>query len=166
MNNLALPKTQDTVQKSSRFRWLASVLIVLLVIAPAGIYSWRYLYNPCEVSAVEEASTFLVNQLNMYDAIYQVATAAPRTALPHPVNLLQQIFMDTQEIGVPACMETAKIELLNYMGTVISGFQAYRAGEADTTIRDLIRQSDAQYANFKAELKAVKKCAPFCAPWD
>jgi len=72
--------------------------------------------------------------------------------------------MDTQEIVVPACMQTAKNELINYMGTVISAFQAYRAGEADATIRGFIKQSDTQYANFNAELKAVNKCAPFCLP--
>lgn len=46
----------------------------------------------------------------------------------------------------------------------ILAFQAYRAGEADATILDLIRQSEAQYANFKTELKEVNKCAPFCIP--
>ena len=50
------------------------------------------------------------------------------------------------------------------MGTVISAFQAYRAGEADLTIRGLIKQSDGQYASFKAALKEVNKCAPYCLP--
>jgi hypothetical protein len=164
MDNPALLETQGTVQKSSRFLLPASALIVLFIVAAVGIYAWYFLYNPCEVNAVKEASAILVTQRKTYDGVFQVATTASRTSPDHPVYTLKQIFMDTQEIAVPACMQTAKHELINYMGTVISAFQAYRAGEADATIRDLIKQSDAQYSNFKAELKAVNKCAPFCIP--
>ena len=115
MDNPAQIKTPGTVQKSKRFLWLASILIVLLVIAPVGIYSWRYLYNPCEVEAVKEASTILVTQLTTYDGVFQVAATASRTSPDHPVNTLKQIFMDTQEINVPACMRTAKNELINQL---------------------------------------------------
>jgi len=128
------------------------------------MYAWIFVYNPCEVEVVKETSTMLVTQLTMYDGVFQVAATASRTSPDHPVNTLKQIFMDTQEIPVPACMHTAKNELLNYMGAVISAFQAYRAGEADATVRGWIKQSDAQYTNFQAALKAVNKCAPFCLP--
>jgi hypothetical protein len=153
---------QDPVQKSSRVRWLAGALIVLIIIAPLSLYAWRYLYNPCEVEAVKEASTFLTTQLNFYDRVYQVASTASRTAPYHPVEELKQIRMDTEELTVPACMQTAKKELIHYMGTVILAFQAYRAGEADTAVLELIRQSDVQYGNFKTELKAINECAPLC----
>jgi len=155
---------QKPVQKSNRFVWFASALIVLLIFSAAALYAWIFVYNPCEVEVVKETSTMLVTQLTMYDGVFQVAVTASRTSPDHPVNTLKQIFMDTQEISVPACMQTAKNELLNYMGTVINAFQAYRAGEADATVRGWIKQSDAQYTNFQAELKAVNKCAPFCLP--
>jgi hypothetical protein len=164
MNNPAQPKSQEPVQKSNRLLWPAGALIGLLIVAAAGTYAWYSVYNPCEVNAVKEASAILVTQLKTYDGVSQVAATASRTAPDHPVNTLKQIFMDTQEVIVPACMQTAKNELINYMGTVISAFQAYRAGETDATILSLIKQSDAQYGNFKAELKAVNKCAPFCIP--
>jgi hypothetical protein len=48
------------------------------------------------------------------------------------------------------------------MGTVILAFEAYQAGEADAAVLDLIRRSEAQYVNFKGELKAVGDCAPLC----
>ena len=155
---------QDPVQKASRVRWLVGILIVLIIIMPVSIYAGSYLYNPCEVEAVKEASTFLTAQLNSYDRVYQVAVTATRTAPDHPVNALKQILMDTQQLPVPTCMQTAKKELINYMGTVILAFQAYRAGEADTTVWDLIRQSNVQYTNFKTELNAINKCTPFCIP--
>lgn len=164
MANPASLKSKEPGQKSNPIRWVAGVFIVLLLMAPVAIYAWRYLYNPCEVEAVKEASDFLVIQLKSYDGVYQVATTASRTSPDHPVNTLKQILMDTQEVVVPACMKTAKNELLNYMGTVILAFQAYRAGEADTAVVDLVKQSDAQYAEFSAELKAINKCAPFCFP--
>jgi len=159
-------ETLETVRKTSRFLLPASVLIVLLTVAAGGMYAWYYWYNPCEVDAVEEASAFLVGQMNTYDAAYQFATTSSRTALTRPVNVLRQIFMDTKEVAVPACMQTAKNELLNYMGTVISAFQAFMVGETNTTIRGLVDQATTHLNNFTTELDAINKCAPFCAPWD
>ena len=162
MDNTAQRTSQEPSHRSVRFRWLAGTLIVLMIVAPISIYAWRYLYNPCEVDAVKEASTILGTQLTMYDGVFQVAVTASRTAPDHPVNTLKQIFMDTQEVVVPACMKTAKNELMSYMGSVIGAFDAFRAGETDATVMGLIRQSDGQYANFRKELKAVNKCAPYC----
>lgn len=164
MDTPAQSKSQDAVRNPRRFRWLAGALIVFLLVATAGTYTWYGVVRPCEVNAVREASDFLTRQLKTYDHVYQVAVGASRTSPEHPVNLMKQIFMDTQQIIVPACMQTAKNELINYMGTVISAFQAFRAGEADATVLGLVKQSDAQYINFHAELKAVNKCAPFCIP--
>ena len=164
MDTPAQSKSQDAVRNPRRFRWLAGALIVFLIVATAGTYTWYGVFRPCEVNAVRDASDFLTRQLKTYDHVYQVAVAASRTSPEHPVNLLKQIFMDTQQIIVPACMQTAKNELINYMGTVISAFEAFRAGEADATVLDLIKQSDAQYMNFHAQLKEVNECAPFCFP--
>jgi hypothetical protein len=61
-------------------------------------------------------------------------------------------------------MQTAKSELVNYMGTVIRAFLAYGAGETNATVSDLIDQSNVYYGNFNAELDAVNECAPFCFP--
>jgi hypothetical protein len=61
-------------------------------------------------------------------------------------------------------MRTAKNELIDYMGTVIRAFQAFGAQEADSTVRDLIDQSEMHYDDFKMELDAVRECAPFCIP--
>jgi len=164
MDNPAQLKSQNTVQKSSRFLLPASALIVLLIVAAVGTYTWIYLYNPCEVDAVKEASAFLVSQLKSYDHAYQFAATASRTSLVRPVGTLQQILVDTKEVDVPVCMQTAKNELINYMGTVIRAFRAFGVGEEDATIRDLINQSDTHYGNFTTELEAVNKCAPFCIP--
>ncbi|MEO8354574.1 MAG: hypothetical protein ABI621_01540 [Chloroflexota bacterium] len=166
MENPPPLETPQTIQKAKRFLLPASVLIVVLIIAAAGIYTWMYLYNPCEVSDVEDASAFLVSQLKTYDASYQFAATVYRVGLTRPVNDLQQIFMDTQAVAVPACMQTAKKELLHYMGAVISAFQAYMQEETEPKIRGLLNQSNTHYDNFTTELEAVKECAPFCAPWD
>jgi hypothetical protein len=164
MDNPPHHETPEPVQKARRFLFPAGALLMLLIIAAVGTYSWFFLYKPCEVNAVQEASATLVSQLNFYDRVYQVATNASRTSLVRPVATLQQILMDTQQITVPVCMQTAKNELINYMGTVIRAFQSYAAGEPDVAILDLLKESDAQYANFKAEMDAINKCAPFCFP--
>ena len=161
MSNAALPETQATMQKSSRFPWRAA-LIVLLLVTGAGAYTWFNLQRSCEVQAVEEASALLVVQTKRYDDVYQVATNAFQTSIDPPVLTLQQIFMDTQEVVVPACLQTAKKELINYMGTVIRALRAYAAQETEATIRDLVTQSNRHYGNFFTELDAVKECAPLC----
>jgi hypothetical protein len=164
MDNAAQPSLRQPVQRSKRILWLASALVVLLLAAAAGIYTWFFVYNRCDVEAVQDASAFLTGQLNTYDQLYQVATTASRTSPDHPVNTLKQIFMDTQQVAVPACMGTTKKELINYMGSVISAFQAYRSGEADAVVVELIKQSNVQYEHFQVELEAVNKCAPYCLP--
>jgi hypothetical protein len=166
MENPTPLETPELIQKTSRFLLPASALILLLIVTAVGMYTWYYLYNPCEVNAVKDATAFLISQRNSYDNAYQFAATASRTSLDRPVNTLKQIFMDTKEVVVPACMQTAKNELINYMGAVIRAFQAFGAQEADATIRDLVNQSDTHYENFTTELEAVNKCAPFCAPWD
>lgn len=164
MDDPTLLETHEPGRKSSRFLWLANALIVLLIVAAVGAYTWFFIYNSCEADAVKEASAILISQLNFYDRVYQVATNASPTSLVRPVDTLQQILMDTKQVDVPACMQTAKNELINYMGTVIRAFQAYASGEANATVVDLIDLSNAHYGNFSMELEAVNKCAPFCFP--
>jgi hypothetical protein len=97
--------------------------------------------------------------------VYQVATNAFQTTLEAPVLTLQQIIMDTQEVPVPACLQTAKTELIAYMKTVVRALRAYAAQEANATVTDLIAQSNQHYGNFFTELKAVNECAPVCLPY-
>ncbi|HSJ86051.1 MAG TPA: hypothetical protein VK909_02500 [Anaerolineales bacterium] len=162
MENSALPLVPDGEKKTSRFGWLAAILIALLILVPASVYAWRYFYNPCEVDAVKDASAFLVIQLKSYDHLYQVASTASQTSYEPPVLVMQQVQVDTQEIEVPACMRTAKNELISYMNTVIRAFRAWGAGEKDATVTDLLTQSDDHYDKFYDELDAIKKCAPWC----
>ena len=152
------------MEKSNRFRWLAATLTALIFLAAVSTYAWVYRWNPCEEQAVKEASAFLTAQLAMYDGQYQFTTTVYRSGLDAPVYKLQQIFMNTQAVEVPACMQSAKNELLDYMRTVIRAFDAFGAGEEDTTIRELIDQANTHYDNFNAELEAVDRCAPFCLP--
>ena len=166
MDKPARPQSQEPLQRSNRFRLWVTIVIVSTILLAAGTYTWYFRVNACEVSAVAETSTFLSTQLKTYDAAFQFATTVYRTGLSRPVNDLQKIYMDTQELDVPACMQTAKKELLNYMGAVISAFQAYMEEEPDPTIRGYLDQSNTYYDHFRRELEAVKECMPYCAPWD
>lgn len=144
--------------------WLASLFMIFLLAAGIGTYTWYTLIRPCDVNFVEKASISLIRQRDRYDHSYQFATSASADAIVRPVAELQQILMDTQEVVVPACMHSSKEELLSYMGTVISAFDAYGAQESDSTVRELIVQSEVHYDNFAAQLEAVNNCAPFCLP--
>jgi len=150
------------MQKSSRSSIPAIVFIVFLLVAAVSTYALNSLRNSCEVTFVQNASALLLSQMQRYNDIYQVATSASPDSAVLPVTMMQQILMDSKDVDVPACMQTAKDELIDYMGTVIRAFLAYSQREADTTVSDLIAQSDTHYGNFYAELEAVKECAPLC----
>jgi hypothetical protein len=81
-----------------------------------------------------------------------------------PVSVLKQVLMDTQQVAVPACMQTAKGELLHYMRTIIRAFDAYAAQEPDTTVRGLVEEAVTHLHNFDSELEAIQQCAPYCLP--
>jgi hypothetical protein len=141
----------------------AVVVLIVLIIAVAGVnYTLSSLRASCDVQAVAAASGLLRNQLDRFDHSYQFATSASQDSLVHPVNTLQQILMDTQQIPVPACLLTAREELVGYMAGVVRAFQAYGAQEPEPTIRELIERSDAHYGQFFSELEAVNVCAPLC----
>ena len=148
--------------KAKRFLFLVSILMALILVASAGLYAWVYLFNPCEEEAVQDASTFMTTQLRAYDDLYQFTTTVYREGLDAPLYKLQQIYMNTEAVPVPACMRRAKQHLLDYMRTVIHAFQSFAAGEEDATIRDFVDLSNKQYDKFRSELKAINECAPFC----
>jgi hypothetical protein len=151
---------QDVSRKYLRY----FVPVMLFVVVAVGVYSWFSLVRSCETDAVEEASLRLIDQRDRYDHTYQFATSASPEAVIRPVAELQQIMMDTQGIDVPVCMQSAKHELVEYMGTVIRAFLAYGAQEPERNVRDLILESETYYDNFNTELETVRGCAPFCMP--
>ena len=165
MNDLESPLSEGSVKRFHRFLLLTTFLVMLVLVSFAATYAWYFWTHPCEVETVREASARLVTKRNTYDHAYQFATTVSRTSLEHPVNSLKLIFMDTQDMDVPVCMQRAKEELIEYMGTVIRAFDAYGAGEADPAIWDLINIAETHYDNFSAELEAVNKCAPYCFPY-
>ena len=153
-------------KKMSRFLRSAGMFIVVLIVAAAGISAWYFWRHPCDIKAVEDAASFLVSQQRTYDGEYEFATTLLRSELTIPVNMLEDITTDTKMVAVPACMQTAKNELLAYMGSVTGAFRAYMTTEHDPAINRLLDQSNTHFNNFQKQLDRVKKCAPFCAPWE
>ncbi len=152
------------MQHPNRFLFLAGILTALILVASASIYAWVYLFNPCEVEGVKETSAFLTSQLRAYDGLYQFTTTVYRDGIDPPLYKLQQIYMNTKTVTVPVCMQKAKQDLLDYMRTVIRAFDAFAAGQENSTIRDLVNLANKQYDEFRAELQAVNECAPWCMP--
>ena len=166
MENSTSPIAKETVWKTRRFLLPVGIFISISIVAATGMYAWYFWFNSCNLNKVERASTALVSQLNWYDSAYQFAATASQSALTRPVQVLQEIAMDTEQITVPACMQTTKNELVSYMDTVVRAFQAYMRLETDATVRGILNESTIHFNNFTTELEAVKKCAPYCAPWD
>ena len=152
------------MQRSSRIPRFVKAFLILFIAAAAGVSTWYFLSDPCDPETVREAGALLIRQRDRFDHSYQFATSASRDRVVRPVAELQQILMDTQGVRVPACMQQAKGELVDYMISVIRAFLAFGAEEPDGTIRDLLEQSDEYYLNFAEELEAVNECAPLCIP--
>ena len=144
---------------------LAVVVFLVLVVTVGGLYGWHAYTRPCEIGAVQEASALLVSQMKMYDNVYVSAAAAPsRGSTIYPVSVMQKILADTQQVEVPACMGTAKTELIGYMGDAIRAFHAFEAQEGNTAIKGWLDSSYAHVRVFIQELDDVKACAPYCWP--
>ncbi|HET9906378.1 MAG TPA: hypothetical protein VFQ23_07045 [Anaerolineales bacterium] len=164
--NSSLPNATKPVWQTKRFLFLLSICAGILTIGAVGMYAWYFWVNPCDPDRVERAATTLISQLNWYDSAYQFATSSSKTALTRPVQVLQEIAMDTNDLRVPACMQTTKAELVNYMRTVVRAFQAYMRSETDATVRGILDESSIHFNNFTTRLEAIRECAPYCAPWD
>ena len=152
------------MKKLRRNPWFTTVVVALLIVGAAGTYLWYSYFRPCNVEAIEEAATILGSQLDRYEDVYQVAISASPDSVVLPVSVLKQTVMDTQQVYVPGCLESAKHELLEYMKIVIKAFDAYAARESDSTVRGLVNEAVTHLNQFDAELKTVNECAPFCWP--
>ena len=164
MENPLPPKAQYTMRRLRRLLRPASIIVALLLLAAVGVYTWFFVFHPCEMNVVEEASALLFSQLNRYEDVYQVAISASPNSVVLPVSVLKQVLMDTQQVDVPSCMQSAKGELLNYMRTIIRAFDAYAAQAPDATVRGLVDEAVTHLHNFDSELEAIKACAPYCLP--
>jgi hypothetical protein len=141
------------------------MVIVLFAFALAGVTSWYISINPCEADDVEQATALLIIQMRQYDNVYASAANGTRTSVEYPVTVMQQILVDTQGIEVPACMRTAKIELISYMRDAIHAFRAFQSEEPDIRIQGFLDSSYAHVRTFRIELDALKECVPYCMPW-
>ena len=139
--------------------------IVILAFAGMGAFMWYFCNDPCEEAAVGQASTILISQMRQFDGVYASAANGTRTSIEYPVTVMQQILVDTQDVEVPACMQTAKDELIDYMGDAIRAFKAFQAEEPNGTIQGFLNSSYAHVRTFRIELNAVKECMPYCMPW-
>lgn len=149
--------------RRNRVLWLfvGAVVASLLVAASAYVHS---LSASCDPEAVEQASAVLFTQMTRYDDVYVSATNGTRDSIDYPLEVMKQILMDTQQVPVPACLQMARSELVDYMRNVIHAFQAFKAGEADLTIKGYLDESHVHVRVFITELERVEKCAPICLP--
>ena len=141
---------------------LKSLVIFLLITVGGGLYARQMLLASCEVESVARASTALLTQMKEFDDVYISTTAGFQSSITFPVSVMQQIMVDTGRMPVPACLETAQSELIEYMRDVIRAFDAFEAGEADSVISGLLNDSYAHVRVFLQELREIEACAPLC----
>ena len=166
MENLEQPAASESGEIPNQPRrfplTVIVVLVALLIVGTVSLYTWYYLYSPCGVNNVKEASNLLTGQATAYDLPFQATRGASAPMLMGPVTQMQQVLMDTRELVVPACMQKAKIELLNAMEDTIRAFLAYMEQKPEAGVRELMEQAATHLDNFSAELEAINKCAPLC----
>ena len=162
MENPQSFERQEFPDRSRRFLLAAGVLMVLLIAAAVGGYTWIALFGPCTVSTVQTASNALLDQLHLFDAMYQSIPSLTPVELFDPMTHLQRIFIDTQKVVVPACLQLAQSELIIAMESVIRALLAVMESKPETAVTGLFEKSTTHLDNFRAELKWIDKCAPFC----
>lgn len=155
-------ETQQFPERWRRFLLAAGVLMVLLIVVAVSTYTWFALYGPCQVNTVQTASTALMDQLLLFDSIYQSIPSLAPIAIIGPITQMQEILMETKEVVVPACMQVARNELIFAMEGLIRVLLAVMESKPEGTRTRLMEESTTHLNNFTAELEFVKRCAPFC----
>ena len=162
MENPSPIETQPSAWRSSRLLLLVGIPMLILIVAAVSIYTWFYLYGPCGVNQVQTASTALLQQMNEFAAAYQSAPSLLPVALIGPVTQMQQTLMNTREVKVPGCLQTARNELLSSMESAIRAMLAIMESKPDATVTGLMDDSTTSLDNFMTEIEAVDRCAPLC----
>ena len=162
MENSDAVEVQYFPERWRRFLWAAGVLMVLLIVAAVSTYTWFALYGPCQVSTVQGASSALMEQLTLFDSIYESIPSLTPIAIFGPITQMEQILMATKEVAVPICMQVARNELISAMEGLIRALLAVMESKPEATRTHLMEESKTHLDNFTAELKFVKRCAPFC----
>lgn len=166
MDNMVQPAAPEASGLPMKFRRfpLAGIVAIaaLLIVGAVGLYTWYYLYSPCGVNQVKAASAHLTDQATAYDRAYQATRGVSAPMLMGPVTQMQQILMETRELVVPDCLQTAKIELLTAMEDTIRAFLAYMEQKPEEAVRELIEKSTMHLENFSVELETINQCAPLC----
>lgn len=146
----------------TRLLWAGGAVLLLLILAAVSGYTWFALYGPCTVNTVETASNAMLDQLELFDAIYQSIPSLTPLELFEPMTQLQRILIDTKKVVVPACLLIAQNELIIGMETLMRALLAIMESKPEAASTGLFKESTAHIDNFKAELKWIDKCAPFC----
>jgi hypothetical protein len=156
------PEPQPVPDRWTRLLWAGGAIMLLLILAAVSGYTWFALSGPCTVSTVETASNAMLDQLQLFDVIYQSTPSLTPVELFNPMTQLQQILIDTKKVVVPVCLLIAQNELITGMETLMRALLAVMESKPEATAAGLYEKSTAHFDNFKAELKWIDKCAPFC----
>jgi len=148
--------------RPKRFLIVAGAVLAILVVAAISVYAWYAVYGPCSKSKVKTASDLLFNQVQAFDAAYQLAASLPPIELIRPMTQMEQTLVATQAVIVPACMQAAKNELTTSMDSALRAFLAIMNLEPEKRIKNLLQDSKTHLENFTNELESVNKCTPFC----
>jgi len=140
---------------------ITSVVLLCAILTASGrVY---YFNGPCGVNRVKDAGLALAGQFGAYQGAHDIAVSAARIALAGPAGELQKIYLETEKIEVPGCMEHAKSELVAMMDSDIEVFLVFMSEEASKAdVTALMAQSSEHLEQYKKELKMVRECAPFC----
>lgn len=162
MENPPPLEAQPAPMKPRRFPIVLGAVLVILLVAAVGVYTWFALYGPCSRENVKTAATALFKQASAFEQAFQsIASTAP-IGLIGPVTQMEQTLLDTRGVAVPACMQVAKNELATSMESEIRAFLAIMNQEPEKHVKDLMQDSRTHIENFANEIEAVNKCAPFC----
>jgi hypothetical protein len=162
--DLSARANQDrTLDREKTMKRIIAVIVSLVVVL-GGAFGWFYMYGPCGVQRVTEAVEQMQVKADEFDDALTVASSTARISLSGPVAQLQTIRRETDNIAVPACLQTAKNLTVSGMQSYIDSLISFMGEVDDFTVNAQMTQGNNYLSQAVAELEDVSVCAPFCNP--
>lgn len=158
--DLTLQPTPAVTKKKSGLPRIMLVLAGILLAAAA--IAWYWFYGPCGITRVDQAIEALSSNNDDFWKTTQLASSTSRIALSGPVQHLQEINQQTEDLSVPTCLEEAKQSYSRSQQETIEGFLAFMAEESDALVESKLHNATTYLGTYQLQIETVMKCAPFC----
>jgi hypothetical protein len=142
-------------------RRFAIVIVAALLILGASLFAFSVVTlvaqaDPCSQSNREKCADELDRLARKFFDGAKLANSTPRVSLGPMVADLQATRRDTEDLKVPACAESSKMTLVDYMNAAIEGYRLFMAQETDTKVNATFDEAIKNLESYRAAVAELK----------